>query len=236
MTTQSNKRISPSPTTGYQRRREETRRLLLEAGCALFVERGVEHVSIDAITLNAGVAKGSFYNHFESREDLFDQLVEQTLESLLASGLELRPPFDDPLEAGLARMWFIYFTLLSDPTTCRLLLQAGSSTTRMAIDKVLRTLVADELMDGVAQGALSHLDPALVYAAYFGVVTHTIGHLLEQGDALDATAAADQLTELCFAVMGLPHHTPSHYLPEHDDKVALGQSPAAMVAEQETAD
>ena len=87
----------------------------------------------------------------------------------------------------------------------------------MAIDKVLRTVVADELMEGVALGTLSHLDPDLVYAAYFGVVTHAIRHLLEQGSALDAAAAADQLTELCFAVMGLPHHTPGHFLDESGD-------------------
>lgn len=190
---------------------------MLEAACTLFVERGVEHVSIDAITSTAGVAKGSFYNHFESREDLFNDLVEETLQQMLSKGLEFTPPVDDPLEAGLARMWFIYYTLLSDPTTCRLLLQAGSPTTRMAIDKVLRTVVADELMEGVALGTLSHLDPDLVYAAYFGVVTHAIRHLLEQGSALDAAAAADQLTELCFAVMGLPHHTPGHFLDESGD-------------------
>ena len=217
MTDWSNKNPSPAPTNGYQRRRQETRRLLLEAACTLFVERGVEHVSIDAITSTAGVAKGSFYNHFESCEDLFNDLVEETLQQVLSKGLEFTPPVDDPLEAGLARMWFIYYTLLSDPTTCRLLLQAGSPTTRMAIDKVLRTVVADELMEGVALGTLSHLDPDLVYAAYFGVVTHAIRHLLEQGSALDAAAAADQLTELCFAVMGLPHHTPGHFLDESGD-------------------
>lgn len=212
MTTRSNSAVSPAPANGYQRRRQETHRLLLEAACALFVERGVEHVSIDAITSTAGVAKGSFYNHFESREELFDELVEETLQALLSKGLAFTPPVEDPLEAGLARMWFIYYTLLSDPTTCRLLLQAGSGSTRMAIDKVLRTVVVEEVMEGVALGTLSHLNPDLVYAAYFGVVTNAIRHLLEQGSALDVAAAADELTELCFAVMGLPHHTPSHYL------------------------
>lgn len=214
MTAQSNNTISPAPANGYQRRRQETHRLLLEAACVLFVERGVEHVSIDAITSTAGVAKGSFYNHFESREALFDELVEETLQALLSKGVAFTPPVEDPLEAGLARMWFIYYTLLSDPTACRLLLQAGSGSTRRAIDRVLRTVVVEEVMEGVAQGTLSHLNPDLVYAAYFGVVTNAIRHLLEQDSALDVATAADELTELCFAVMGLPHHTPVHYLDE----------------------
>ena len=95
MTKWSNNNVSPTPANGYQRRRQETRRLLLEAACTLFVERGVEHVSIDAITSTAGVAKGSFYNHFESREDLFNELVEETLQQMLSRGLEFTPPVDD---------------------------------------------------------------------------------------------------------------------------------------------
>ena len=64
-----------SQENGYQRRRRETRRLLMEAGRALFVLRPAEQVSIESITAHAGVAKGSFYNHFQSREALGFPLV-----------------------------------------------------------------------------------------------------------------------------------------------------------------
>ena len=44
--------------------------------------------SIDAITSAAGVAKGSFYNHFDARDDLFEQLIESTLQELLIQGFD----------------------------------------------------------------------------------------------------------------------------------------------------
>jgi AcrR family transcriptional regulator len=211
MTVQSNNLVVNDGLNGYQRRRLETRRLLMEAGMSLFVERGVEQVSIDAITSRAGVAKGSFYNHFDSREALFEALIEATLARLLKKRPQLNPAITDPLELGLARTWFSLYTLLSDLDACKLLLQVNQVGAYVAIDNVLQLVLGDDLMHGVAQGSLAHIDRDLVLAAYFGVVTRTIGNLLTREDRIDPESAADQLTELCFAVMGLPHHPPPHY-------------------------
>lgn len=212
MTAQSNIATAiPDGLNGYQRRRWETRRHLMEAGRSLFVEHGVEQVSIDAITSSAGVAKGSFYNHFDSREALFEALIEVTLAELLEKRPQLSTSLSDPLEVGLARTWFSFYTLLSDLSACRLLLQVGQVGAIGSIDKVLRVVLGEDLLHGVAQGSLNHIDRDLVLAAYFGVVTRTIGNLLTREDKIDAEVAADQLTELCFAVMGLPHHPPPHF-------------------------
>ncbi|MFK7975551.1 MAG: TetR/AcrR family transcriptional regulator [Halioglobus sp.] len=212
MTAQSNSTVAINDgMNGYQRRRLETRRVLMDAGKALFVERGVEQVSIDAITSKAGVAKGSFYNHFESREALFEALIEATLAQLLEKRPQISSDITDPLEQGLARTWFSLYTLLSDLSACRLLLQVGQVGAYGAIDKILRVVLGEDLLHGVAQGSLAHIDRDLVLSAYFGVVTRTIGNLLTREDKIDPEDAADQLTELCFAVMGLPHHAPPHF-------------------------
>lgn len=55
------------------RRREkaqETRDAILESGLRLFEERGFNAVSVEQITRDAGVAKGSFYTHFSTKSDL----------------------------------------------------------------------------------------------------------------------------------------------------------------------
>lgn len=54
-----------SDTTGD--RRSRTRTALLTAGQGLFAERPVDAVSVDEIVLAAGVAKGSFFNHFADK-------------------------------------------------------------------------------------------------------------------------------------------------------------------------
>lgn len=213
MTAQSNSNlVTDDGLNGYQRRRMETRRVLMDAGKALFISHGVENVSIDSITSRAGVAKGSFYNHFDSREALFEALIEAVLAQLLEKRPQISSDISDPLEQGLARTWFSLYTLLSDLNACRLLLQVGQVGAYGAIDKVLRVVLGEDLLHGVSQGSLAHIDRDLILSAYFGVVTRTIGNLLTREDKIEPEEAADQLTELCFAVMGLPHHPPPHFL------------------------
>jgi len=49
---------------------------LLEASQLLFLEHGIEGVSVDDITSKAKMAKGSFYRYFDSQAALVDQLIE----------------------------------------------------------------------------------------------------------------------------------------------------------------
>lgn len=51
-------------------RREATREQLIAAASALFVARGFAATTVDDIVREADVAKGTFYYHFQSKEDL----------------------------------------------------------------------------------------------------------------------------------------------------------------------
>ncbi|HET9500018.1 MAG TPA: TetR/AcrR family transcriptional regulator [Marmoricola sp.] len=53
----------------------QTRRRLLEAAEQVFAERGYHDSSIVKITEAAGVAGGTFYIYFKSKQDIFDELV-----------------------------------------------------------------------------------------------------------------------------------------------------------------
>ncbi len=64
--------VSKVPRTDRGRR---TRRSLLDAAAADFGERGFHDASIASITARAGVALGSFYTWFDSKDALFRDLV-----------------------------------------------------------------------------------------------------------------------------------------------------------------
>ncbi|MFT3756483.1 MAG: helix-turn-helix domain-containing protein [Pseudoxanthomonas sp.] len=51
----------------------------------LFLERGLEDVTIDEITREAGVAKGSFYRYFKDKEELVRALLEPGRERIVAA-------------------------------------------------------------------------------------------------------------------------------------------------------
>jgi len=57
--------------------RPNTRQDIVQAGLKCLLERGFNAVGVQDITDAAGVPKGSFYNHFESKEALGLEIVER---------------------------------------------------------------------------------------------------------------------------------------------------------------
>lgn len=55
----------------------ETRKRIYESARRLILENGFENVSVDSIVEAAGVAKGSFYVHFESKDALAVELIKE---------------------------------------------------------------------------------------------------------------------------------------------------------------
>jgi TetR/AcrR family transcriptional repressor of nem operon len=73
------------------------REQLLEAGLKVLNARGFNGTSVQDITEAAGVPKGSFYNHFESKEALGAEAVRRYIERAEASQQALRDPAVDPV-------------------------------------------------------------------------------------------------------------------------------------------
>jgi AcrR family transcriptional regulator len=72
--------VEPSATRHRLTRAEQqaqTRAALLEAAARVFVERGFVGSSVEAIANEAGYSRGAFYSNFESKEQLFAQLLQQ---------------------------------------------------------------------------------------------------------------------------------------------------------------
>jgi len=78
----------PKLTTGPRQTRAEkavaTRRALVEAAAEVVGEFGYADASIARITSRAGVALGTFYNYFETRQALFDILLPELGQDLIA--------------------------------------------------------------------------------------------------------------------------------------------------------
>ncbi len=66
--------------TKRRRSREQTRQRLFDAAFQVFAHNGFERATIDEIVREAGFSKGAFYVHFESKEDLFWEMLRQRIE------------------------------------------------------------------------------------------------------------------------------------------------------------
>ena len=60
-----------------QERRERTRQKLFEAAAQVIAERGEKKATIDDFIQAAGVARGTFYNYYSTRDELLDDLWKQ---------------------------------------------------------------------------------------------------------------------------------------------------------------
>jgi AcrR family transcriptional regulator len=65
-----------------QQRSEETRARIIEAAIKLFSARGYNAASVDDICEVAGISKGAFYHHFESKQALFLALLDGWLQTI----------------------------------------------------------------------------------------------------------------------------------------------------------
>ena len=74
-----------SPEKPLRRRdiqRQETAQTILEKALGLFDRLGFEHTTVDRIVEEAGVAKGTFFHHFASKDAILSWVGEQQIRNL----------------------------------------------------------------------------------------------------------------------------------------------------------
>jgi AcrR family transcriptional regulator len=65
--------------------RVDIRRLLIEKGKELFGARGLKKTTVEDITREVGIAQGSFYAFFDSKEELYFEILEMEEKKLWES-------------------------------------------------------------------------------------------------------------------------------------------------------
>ncbi len=81
---------------------------IVEAARAVYVRTGFRHCSMDAIAAEARLAKRTLYLHFESKEAIFQALLD-ACERAIASRTQAVATSSAPLEERLADLLYAYF-------------------------------------------------------------------------------------------------------------------------------
>ena len=82
-------------------RRARTRARILSAAFTLFDSQGLERLTVEDVRAQAGLARGSFYNYFETFEDMLKELAAEIARQL---NTEQSERFD-AIPNGAERMW-----------------------------------------------------------------------------------------------------------------------------------
>ena len=60
-----------------------TKRLIFDSAIRIFSDCGYRGATMDDIASNAGLAKGTLYYHFTSKEEIFNFIVEEGIQKLV---------------------------------------------------------------------------------------------------------------------------------------------------------
>ncbi|HJV63037.1 MAG TPA: TetR/AcrR family transcriptional regulator [Albitalea sp.] len=82
-----------APVALRQRRKEARPQELLDAALQLFVEKGFAATRSEEVAARAGVAKGTLYLYYPSKEDLLKAVVRENLSAVIAEGASLAGDF-----------------------------------------------------------------------------------------------------------------------------------------------
>ena len=167
-----------------RRSRNSTREKLFQAAVTLIAEQGFSATTVEEIAERAGVAKGTVYYNFTSKNELFEELLRHGVELLTA---DLREAADSTARAGGGRvdaldamvragLAFIdrypAFTQLYVAELWRTNRAWNSTLTVVRKDAVAE--VEAQLQAGVEEGELSgEIDISLTASALVGMVLVT---------------------------------------------------------------
>lgn len=82
--------------------RDAKRQKILEAASACFAKEGYDATSMEAVAAAAGISKGSLYDYFRNKEDLFFGVFEWFQQLIMASALERMGEYQDARERIMA--------------------------------------------------------------------------------------------------------------------------------------
>jgi AcrR family transcriptional regulator len=92
---------SPSPATGWDRRRERVSRAIERVALELFAKSSPEEVTIEQIAAAAGISNRTFFRYFASRDDILAALPTRSL-ARVSEIVRARPPSESVIEAFAA--------------------------------------------------------------------------------------------------------------------------------------
>ncbi len=200
-----------------QRRKERTRTALVRAAQALLAA-GRTDVPIAEITQAADVGMGSFYNHFDSKEQLFQAAVEDALDTHGALLERLTARLDDPAEIFACRFRLTGRLHRRRPELSKVLLHNALALARS--DKGLAPRARRDLEAAARAGRFAVGDPELAMTVVAGA-TLCLGQLLHDQPDRDDAYATDLVTEDLLRMLGVPadeaHRICRSPLPDPDD-------------------
>lgn len=186
-------------------RGRERRQQILDLATELFAARGYHPTSVADIVDGLGVGKGVFYWYFESKEELFEEILRESQKEMRRAQQSAISDLDDPvarIEAGIRaavewsannRQHFHLFEFAQTDERFANLVRRGRA--------VLARDAVPQLDEAISRGLIPDGDPDELAYAILGVSTMlTMVHIHQRNQPADEVA--DAVVRFCLGGIG----------------------------------
>ena len=181
---------------------------IIGAAVGVFSQKGFHKASVEAIAKRAGVGKGTIYNYFEDKSQLFAAAVAEGIESIiaqLAAELESDLPFLQHLERLAEKNVTLYLKYGDLTKIFHNELSSGlNPKARRQIERVRARyldFIAATLSDGHRRGYLRQADFKLAAVGIMGLLDALCDYQLRSRDTVDKESVKDVVFMLLASVL-----------------------------------
>ena len=180
----------------FVRRKARTRQELLGAAVQVLARKGFHDTKITDIAAEADVGVGTFYLHFETKDALFDALVDDTVRRLKAAVDEARLATSDPIER--LRSANDAFCRFAERNREVFRIVFGHAAAYHDVIQRAQDLFAadieENIRDGVAAGAFAPVPTDVAAQAIVGMATQVLSWWTAHGSTPITTLEATMTT------------------------------------------
>jgi AcrR family transcriptional regulator len=191
---------TPTAANRLDRRKARTRQSLIAAAVQLIADGRGDRASIQEITDEADIGFGSFYNHFDSKEQLFKTASEEVLERWGQMIDAACVGIDDPAEVFAVSLRISGRLAWTHPEIAGFITGAGLrllDTDRGLAPRALRDIEA-----GQAAGRFSFASAQIALSTVAGGLLGLLRLHEHRPDAINETSV-EELTEGCLRLLGI---------------------------------
>lgn len=188
--------IDPPPLSRREARRRDRRQMILAVAARSFLENGYAGTTMSGIAATLGGSKGTLWNYFPSKEELFAAVLDDANTAYRGQLAELLDPCGD-LEPTLRRLGLNLLEKVTSPKAValhRLVLSEAGRFPEMGaiffeyVPKNTRRLIGDYLAQAMERGLLRRADPELAARTFTLLMLSGCHQLILLGQIERATA------------------------------------------------
>ena len=164
----------------------KTKRKIFEASMKLFAEKGYDSTSVEEITSEVGVAKGTLYYHFSSKEEIFEFLVKEGMQLLKNSiniKTEQQVKYIDKLRATVLiqiKIILKYGNFMSIVLREVWGRSQRSKICQKYVDEYI-TIIENLVKQGIEDGELKKADSEIIASELFGLACGNLYYKKDHG-------------------------------------------------------